>query len=292
MSLQRLQELGFSVREVQGRVEADLPLSTVGLVNPLTRTPMATLTFTMVGDRLIVLSPPELLGVEPFRMSSIERAAELELQVLAVFNDVLSHLERRSTDLRALGLSPRVDPATLRLTTQVDAGALSFVLVADRRGNFRVLRATRAGEALELPEAQALELSDFKTLDVLAGELAQRVGEPGPAPVPAVSEPAAAAPPSLVSLYEVVERFGGGAVLPPRSALELLVEVSVNGTGYRLAAARVGARTFRALLATATAKVWSGQFELEHFPGVEAFVGALLSVPPTAVQVVGQPSVQ
>jgi hypothetical protein len=90
-----------------------------------------------------------------------------------------------------------------------------------------------------------------------------------------------------VSYSEISRAFGGQALVPPRSSLEVLVQLSVNGEPYRFAAIRQVGRTFRGLLAGAKGKVWSERFELDDFPGVVRLVAELLQVPPEAVKAVG-----
>jgi hypothetical protein len=290
MSAKKLEALGLSVREADGRLEADLELATVSIVNPLTHSLVERVTFTEVGDRLIALDPPELLGVEPVRISGIEKASELEERILNLFNESILNLERRSNELAGLGLSPSVDPETLRLTANVSAGDLVFVIAADRRGHFRIVRAAKNGQVLELPESQAFELSEFREQSALAGYLAALVGEQVAVENTAIrTNPLAERPEPVVLLREVVERFGSGALLPPKSSLEFLVELRVNGASYRFAAARVIGRTFRGLLAGASGKVWADRFELEDFPGVTALVGGVLGVPATQVEIITGP---
>jgi hypothetical protein len=84
-----------------------------------------------------------------------------------------------------------------------------------------------------------------------------------------------------------VEKFGAEALVPPRSSLELLAQLEVDGRPYRFAAARVAGRTFRGLLAGAQGKVWAGRFELDEFPGIVQMVADLLKVSPEAVRLVG-----
>jgi hypothetical protein len=292
MTSKKLQRLGLTVRESDGRIEGDLELDRVSIVNPVTKTVIERITFTAVGDRLIVLDPPEMLGIEPVRVSAFERPQELEEAVFNLFNESVLHLERRSADLQALGLSPSVDPETLRLTAQVPAGELLFTVASDRRGNFRIVHASRSGTPLELPEAQAFELSEFREHSALTGYLAALVGESGAAGLESTvvrSNPLQKRVEPVVLLSEVVRRFGGGAVVPPKSTLEFLVEIKVNGAAYRFAAARVMGRTFRGLLAGANGKLWADRFELDEFPGVAALVGRVLRGPAGSVEIVGNP---
>jgi hypothetical protein len=161
--------------------------------------------------------------------------------------------------------------------------------VADRDGSFRLARAERDGATLDLPEAAGtFDLSEFREKGALAGYLAALVGETLPPPTRAAAaapQGDEAEPPLRYS--ELVATFGEGLVVPPRSALELLAEVVVEGRTYRFAAARVAGRSFRGLLAGSQGKLWAERFELEEFPGVVTLVSRLLGVPPEAVQVIG-----
>jgi hypothetical protein len=292
MTSKKLQRLGLTIRESDGRVEADLELNKVSIINPISKSVIERITFTAVGDRLIVLDPPEVLGIEPVRVSAFEKPLELEEAVFNLFNESVLHLERRSADLQALGLSPSVDPETLRLTAQVPAGELLFTISSDRRGNFRIVHASKSGQPLELPEAQAFELSEFREHAALAGYLAALVGETGAAGMEGTvirNNPLQERAEPVVLLSEVVRRFGGGALVPPKSTLEFLVEIKVNGAAYRFAAARVMGRTFRGLLAGAKGKLWADRFELDEFPGVAQLVSRVLRVPAGSVEILGTP---
>jgi hypothetical protein len=227
------------------------------------------------------------LGIEAIRLSHVEKVSDLEQALLESFNDSISHLQRRSADLQALGLSPRVDPETLRLTAEVAAGDASFIIAADKRGNFRVLQATRDGQPVELPEMQAFELSEFREASALVGYLAALIGESAPEPTVVRQKPTAPQAEPLVALGEVVERFGADALLPPKSALEFLVELKVDGNTYRFAAARVMGRTFRGLLAGSSGKLWADRFELDDFPGVVPLVAKVLNVSTDAIDILG-----
>jgi hypothetical protein len=64
----------------------------------------------------------------------------------------------------------------------------------------------------------------------------------------------------------------------------VVVTLRARGTTYRFAATRVGDRTFRALLAGPTGKVWADQFQLEEFLGVSEVVAAALGIPASEVE--------
>lgn len=284
----QLQALGLTARETQNGpggaeagLEADLALEHVALVNPLTRSPITTVTFTAVEERLIPIAPPELVGTPPIVLAGIEDIDELESIVAAGFNDHMAHVQRRSAQLQALGVSPRVDPRTLELSADVDALGFQFKLVADRRGNFRVASATRDGKPVEPPASTSFELSEFRELPSLAGYLAAMFGSEAPA------QAAAPAGPGPIRFSEIAEIFAPNAVIPAASPVELLVEMRVNGALYRFAAARVAGRTFRGLLAGKNGKLWAERFTLEEFPGVKALVADLLEVPQEQIELLG-----
>jgi hypothetical protein len=296
-----LQQLGLTWEDDAAGGEAVLELHSTPLVNPLTRHCIDQVRLRLFGDVLVPVAPPEVRGLPPLRLEGVQRAADLEAQVSAAFNAAILHMQRRSAELKVLGISPQVDPDTLELSAELPAqvvvedtggrgrALLLLTLQADREGQFRLARAERDGATLDIPEAEPFELSEFREKSALAGYLAAQIGET-PAPA-AAAAPATAAPGEPVEpplrYSELVATFGEGLVVPPRSALELLAEVVVEGRTYRFAAARVAGRSFRGLLAGAQGKLWAERFELEEFPGVVALVSRLLGVPPGAVQVIG-----
>src|SRR4051812_42668324 len=113
-----LEELGLTVRDADGVIEAELELSSNQAVNPLTRQFISKAQFTVVGDRLITISPAELVGMPPIALSQISRAAALEDILVKTLNDAIMHVQRRSEQLTALGLSPRVDSNSLQLSAE------------------------------------------------------------------------------------------------------------------------------------------------------------------------------
>jgi hypothetical protein len=301
MDTARLQQLGLTWEEGDGGGEAVLELQSLPLVNPLTRHFIDQVRLRPSDGGLVPVAPPEVLGLAPLQLAGVERAADLEAQVSAAFNAASLHLQRRSAELQTLGVSPRVDPDTLRLSAELDAlvlvadtggrgrARLELTLEADREGQFRLARAERDGATLDLPDAAGFELSEFREKSALVGYLAALVGE---ALAPSAQAPRAPAPgagdaEAPLRYSELVATFGEGLVVPPRSALELLAEVVVEGRTYRFAAARVAGRSFRGLLAGAQGKLWAERFELEEFPGVVTLVSRLLQVPQEAVQVIG-----
>jgi len=87
-----------------------------------------------------------------------------------------------------------------------------------------------------------------------------------------------------IPFKELFSAFGD-ASLPPRSTLEILVDLKIAGKKLRFVAARVQGRTFRGLLAGPRGKVWADRFELDDFPGVKAFVAEILGIEPDDVEV-------
>lgn len=281
----RLEQLGLEARPSDGGLEAALELQALPLLNPITRRFVNRVEFTVVGDRLIPIGPPEVVGLPPIPLQGLERASDLESALAHAFNEHVLHVQRRSAELQTLGLEPRVDPGTLVLSTLLVEGGLQLTLVADKRGNFRVAGAVRDGKPLSVSDAQAFELSEFRERRALAGYLLALYGEQVPQ---AASRPEPTpAGEAVVRFHELARLFGGAALLPPRSMLELLVELRVGGESYRFAAARVAGRGFRGLLAGAKGKLWAERFDLDAFPGVVPLVAQVLNVPAESIEVVG-----
>jgi len=285
MDIERLRELGLTVRESELGLEAELELQTVQLVNPLTRNFIQKATFSVLGDRLVAIDPPELVGTAPLSLAGVERLATLEDQISSAFNEHILHVQRRSSELQALGLNPKVDPQQLSLSAEVETPeGFRFLIGSDKRGNFRVVEAHKRETALDVSTGHPFELSEFRERGALVGYLIAMFHE-DPAP-DAPTQPsfqrrdklARPRPPPRITYGEVMTRFSASALVPPRSALEILVELSVNGAVYRFAAARVAGRTFRGLLAGASGKIWAERFELDEFPGVIPLVADLLGV--------------
>ena len=293
MDNQQLENLGFTVREVDGLVEADLELTTGQLMNPLARRFLTQITFTVLPDRLLPIGPPEMIGGPPIVLAHVTRAAEIEEQIVQALNERILQLSRRSSELAALGIPVKVDPETLHMSAELTAGEFAFVIAADWRGAFRVMQAAHGATELNPSATQAFDLSEFRERAALEGYLTAlaadlelpRASSAEPAQAAAAqAEPAAptpapaAAPLRVLTFGDVVKRFGAEAVVPPRSALELVIELTAAGQPYRFAAARVTGSTLRGLLAGARGRVWAERFELDDFPGIPALVSQLLGV--------------
>jgi hypothetical protein len=283
MDTAQLEQLGLTVETGEGGARATLALEPqVAPENPVTHQRLSHVTFQVDADRLTPLAPPSVAGLPSVPWRAAASAGELALMVREIFEEHLFHIERRSAQLNALGLHPLVHPETLELSAELVSGAFTFTLVADRQGSFRVGQVLRQGAPVERSAVQRFELSEFREREVLAGYLVALFDEP----------PTRAAPPpltarGLVRFAELAEHFGPQAIVPPRSHLELLVQMTVNGESYRFAAARLVGRTFRGLLAGSRGKVWAERFELDDFPGIVRLVADLLKVPPEAVKLIG-----
>lgn len=278
----RLTQMGLEVRDTGGGTEAVLDLNTA-LINPLTRNLIGKITFSALGERLVVIDPPELVGIAPVGTAGVQRAAEIEEQIHAAFQELIAHIQRRSSELQMLGLQAKVDPQQLSLSAELHTpDGYHFAIGTDKRGNFRVTQARKDERELPLTAGHAFELSEFRDRNALAQYLVA-LFEHETGTQPAVRPPALK-PSSELRFEEVCERFGKGAVVPPRSALDVLVTLAAGGQAYRFAAARVAGRTFRGLLAGAQGKLWAERFELDDFPGVVPLVAKLLGVPQDAVR--------
>jgi hypothetical protein len=278
-----LEKLGLSVREVGPSLEAQLELSSSQLINPLTRSFIQKVSFRVSKDRLIVTAPPELVGINPILIREMSSPVEIESRLVEGLNEHIYHLQRRSSELQTLGLTPHVEPETLQLASEVKAGDYNFVIASDRRGNFRVISARRGDMDLSVASTSTFELSEFPQLSALVAYLSALFGE-----VQGRGNRPAAPSQPLLRLGDVAKAFGNHAMLPPRTLLEILVEVRVKGSTYRFAAARVHANTFRGLLAGDKGKLWAERFELDTFPGIQILVGKVLSVSPESVEILPQ----
>ncbi|MBX5481512.1 MAG: hypothetical protein IRZ16_06685 [Myxococcaceae bacterium] len=284
MSSDRLYQLGLFVRRSASGVKADLPLDQETLINPMTGMRIEQASFMVVSDRLMALDPPEMVGLPPIALSDFDTPGQLRNWVVADFKRMVAELERRSAELRALKVEPKIDPETLHLTAEVTEGDVHFEISSDKRGNFRLARAVRNGEDFNVPGTQTFELSDYQDRASLVRHLMRLVGLPG-----SPEEPPFAHVPRLY-MDEVARAFGEGSLLPPRSPLELLVEFTARGVTYRFAAARVQGRTFRGLLAGPEGKVWAERFEIDQFPGVRRLAAHLLRVSEAEIQIARPPA--
>lgn len=279
MEPQRLEQLGLTIRDSDVGPEAELELQ-AQLMNPLTRQMLDKVVFALVGERLIAIEPPEFIGLPPINAASVQRGSEIESQLADAFNENILHVQRRSKELQALGVSPKVDHRTLALSVDLSAEGHSFTIQSDKRGNFRLTRAVKGSEVLQISGSDQFELSEFRDQRALGGYLLAMVGG-----APAGPDPTTPRASGSLNYGALVKAFGKSAVIPPTTAVELVVPISVNGAKYRFAAARVEGELFRGLLAGPAGKVWSDRFELSSFPGIAATVAKALGVDEAAVQV-------
>lgn len=156
-----LERLGLEVTEEDGVVEATLDLTAGGAINPLTRKVVDRVVFTVMGDRLLYVGPPEFVGGQPINLAFLTPATRLEDLVVQTLNEHLFQLQRRSNELTRLGISPRVDPVTLQLSAEVERAPLAFLISASRAGQFRVVRALNGEQELTGGGQHVFELSEF-----------------------------------------------------------------------------------------------------------------------------------
>lgn len=282
MDPKRLEQLGMTVRDSDVGPEAELELQSQ-LANPLARTFIDKVVFAVVGERLVAIEPPEFIGLQPIHLGSVQKGAEVESQITDAFNENILQIQRRSKELQTLGIAPRLDPRSLTLTAELAAQGHAFLIQADRRGNFRLIRAQKGTEPITVSGEAQFELSEFRDQGALGGYLLALVGETAAAPAPLVPQV-----PAPLMLAQLLQAFGKGAVIPPTSAVELVVPVTVNGQQYRFAAARVAGDTFRGLLAGKAGKVWSDRFELTSFPGIATVIARALKVEVSEVKLGGE----
>ncbi len=278
----QLTELGLGVTDTEAGLEAVLQLGTP-LLNPLAQRPIATGVFALAEQRLIPLEPPELVGLPPLSLDGVRNRSELEQQLAGAFHTHLITLQRRSSELRALGCAPQVDPETLELATRVDDPPFRFLLAGDKRGQLRVAEVTRDGGAALTDVGAPFDLSEFPNRAGFFAHLRALVGPPPAHEGAAATSPSPAIHP--VGYRELLQHFGEPAWIPATAAVDVVVTLRVQGIVYRFAATRIRDRTFRALLAGPGGKVWADQFDLESFPGVPAVVAAALGISASTVEV-------
>lgn len=284
-----LERLGLELAETDGVLEAELELTGSQAFNPLTRQAINRVSFTVVGERLLFIGPPELVGAHPLNLAALSAGTRLEDLVVGTLNDHLYQLERRSNELTALGIAPRVEPATLQLTAELEVGPLRFLLGQNRAGQFRVARVEHGGREVPLSAHTTFDLGEYRDRKALADFLwalhAEAAGVPAGLASSSTPTPApAAVREQALPFRDLVHAFGDG-VLPPRSPLEVLAEVRVGDQYLRFAAARVQGQTFRGLLAGPAGKLWADRFELAEFGGVRALVARVLGVELEEVEV-------
>jgi hypothetical protein len=282
MTVNRMKELGLVVKTTGPSLEAELEFSSSPLLNPLSLEVIDRVQVTLIGDRLMILGPPALVGLPPISLLGISGRPHLEQELTSAFEAHVLHLKRRSAELQALGIPAQVDSDTLELSAHVEQPPFTFVLLADKQGQFRLAGIFQDGKEVAVPTSQPFDLSEFRERDALAGYLAALVPQAAPSQPPERR----AAGPGEVHFSEVAQRFGAQAQLPPRSTLEVLVELRVGKTRYRFAAARLVGRSFRGLLAGPSGKMWAERFELEDFPGPAALLAQTLGISVESVEIV------
>lgn len=281
-----LEGLGLKVTETDGVVEAELELSSGLALNPLTRHVISTVDFTVMGDRLLYVGPPEFVGAQPINLAFLTDTSRLEDLVIQTLNDHLYQLERRTNELSSLGIGAKVDPSSLQLSAELERGPFRFTLGASRTGQFRVSRCLNGSTELTIGAPAIFELSEFRDRAALEDFLYAMFGDVTGSPTPPPRE--AEVPPQVdvsISMKALFQAFGD-ATVPPRSTMEFFAELRVGGETLRFAAARLQGRTFRGLLAGPTGKIWAERFELDEFPGVRGLVSELVGVPIEDIEVV------
>jgi hypothetical protein len=282
-----LEALGLSVKDLGGTLEAELELITGQAVNPLTRQFISSAQFMVVGDRLIAIGPAELVGIAPIHLSHVSKSTALEDILVKSLNEAIMHLQNRSAQLSALGLSPKVDSQTLELSSDLEAPPWSFSIVSDRQGHFRVGRVAKAGAEVKLASSHGFELSEFRERKALESYLIALVSDRKAESPGQGSSSAQVAPPTElpISVHELMVAFSSNASIPERTQIEVLMELKVKDQHYRFAAARVAGRTFRGLIAGAHGKLWADRFDLTEFNGVPQLLAEVLKVPVDQIEV-------
>ncbi|MGA9520661.1 MAG: hypothetical protein WBV82_04305 [Myxococcaceae bacterium] len=176
MIRERLQDLGFTFVEEGTGTKAAVELVTP-LLNPLTRGYIDRVTFRVVDEHLVPQEPVELAGLPPVSVEGLRQLRDLERHLRQLFDDCILTLQRRCSELQALGIQPRIQPASLDLRAEVEAGSVTVEIASDKQGNFRVARVRRGAEELPLPEESSFELSEFRDGAALLGYLEALIQE-------------------------------------------------------------------------------------------------------------------
>lgn len=281
----RLIQLGLRLREEGASTFAELAMDQVGLLNPLTRQPVRSVTFAVVDGALVALDPPEVAGIAPVEVVSVANGRELQAQVGAAFNEHMLHLQRLTGLLQNMELTSQVDPATLLLSAEISGSGHEFLVGSDKQGNLRVLRALRGGEELDVSTGYGFDLGEFREKAALVGYLVALFGGEV-APDLAPPRGAEAELSGLLSYAELAQKLGA-ARIPPHSPVDALVVMEAGGVPYRFAAARIAGRSFRGLLAGASGKLWAERFDLDDFPGPRALLANILAISEDEVRILG-----
>jgi hypothetical protein len=176
MIRERLQELGFTFGEDGSEEQVAIELVTP-MLNPLTRGYIDRVAFRLEDEKLVPQAPVELVGLAPVPVTGVVRLRDFEKRLREHFDACILQLQRRCSELQALGIQPRIQPASLDLRAELEAGEVKVEIVSDKQGNFRVAGARRGAEKLPLPEEATFELSEFRDGAALLGYLEALVGE-------------------------------------------------------------------------------------------------------------------
>lgn len=131
----RLTELGLGVTDGGAGVEAILQLGTP-LLNPLAQRSIPSAVFALAEECLIPLEPPEFVGLPPLQLVGVRSRSELEQQLAGAFHTHLVALQRRSAELKGLGLSSQVDPETLELIARLEDPRFGLCSLATKGVSF------------------------------------------------------------------------------------------------------------------------------------------------------------
>jgi len=118
---------------------------------------------------------------------------------------------------------------------------------------------------------------DFNALEELVNAIREQLGEPEPpdlvSEIPKTSGPAAGARQGI-PLETLLTALGKNAQLGPGSTLAK--QMTINGKPVRFLARFEQGSTFVARVDTREGVAWKGHFDMEIFPGAEAFVAEIL----------------
>ncbi|MFC1655005.1 hypothetical protein ACFL2F_04285, partial [Myxococcota bacterium] len=132
---------------------------------------------------------------------------------------------------------------------------------------------------------------DFNSLEELVNDMRARLGGPAPVEEPEVPQakqpPPAAGPQKGISLETLTTALGKDAQMGPGSTIAK--QMSIDGKTVRFLTRFEQGDTFVARVDTEDGVAWKGHFDMETFPGAEAFVAEALGTEVPVEQIAPEP---
>ena len=128
-----------------------------------------------------------------------------------------------------------------------------------------------------LVDLPAQSFIDFNSLEELVNDIRARLGGPAPAQdmeIPQAKEPPPGGPQKGISLEVLNTALGKDSQMGPGSTIAK--QLTIDGKPVRFLTRFEQGDTFVARVDTEEGTIWKGHFQMETFPGVEAFVAEVL----------------